>query len=388
MRVRADTVNAFAEFLGEPARVDRQAPARGYHLTPGDTERLLHDLTVKRPIHANAMTALRTAAVAAVIADTGHGVPEIADLKLSALHLDGDAAGGEEASIDLEGESYPLTRSTVHVLTRWLAARGSLIAELEGSDPGYLWIPTKPWRPRNGVPSAKPGITPAAVRTLHASHRALVSQLLGTPLRPGALRAAAVSLSVSTGDQELRLLHDHQRVLVLVAEREHDRHAAVAAHQLGVHIDAAPRELGLVGGRIRRGEQDAGRPSGLEVVPCRAERHIRAAARRRHLDPSVAVPERHVRHQREAQQLGVERDRLVLVRYRHNHPAHPCHLRHCDSPFIAWTLPLSTHGTPAAHRYAVRKVKSAGYAAPVRKTGQQTSVLCLSTSSVSAELTR
>ncbi len=211
MRVRADTLNAFAEFLGEPVRVDRQAPARGYHLTPGDTERLLHDLTVKRPIHANAMTALRTAAVAAVIADTGHGVPEIADLKLSALHLDGDAAGGQEASVDLDGESYPLTRSTVHVLTRWLAARGSLIAELEGSDPGYLWIPTKPGRPRGGVPSAKPGISPAAVRTLHASHRALVSQLLGTPLRPGALRAAAVSLSVSTGDaSELSLLHDHE----------------------------------------------------------------------------------------------------------------------------------------------------------------------------------
>ena len=251
MRVRADTVNAFAEFLGEPARVDRQAPTRGYHLTPGDTERLLHDLTVKRPIHANAMTALRTAAVAAVIADTGHGVPEIADLKLSALHLDGDVAGGQEASVDLDGESYPLTRSTVHVLTRWLAARGTLIAELEGSDPGYLWIPTKPGRPRGGVPSAKPGINPAAVRTLHASHRALVSQLLGTPLRPGALRAAAVSLAVSTGDAgELSLLHDHDRVLVLVAEREHQRHPGAAAHQLRVHVDAEALELGPVGSGV------------------------------------------------------------------------------------------------------------------------------------------
>jgi hypothetical protein len=199
MRVRADTVNAFAEFLGDPARVDRQAPARGYHLTPGDTERLLHELTVKRPIHANAMTALRTAAVAAVIADTGHGVPEIADLKLSALHLDGD-----EARAEIDGESYPLTGSTVHILTRWLAARASLIAELEGSDPGHLWIPTKPGRPRGGVPSAKPGISPAAVRTLHASHRALVSQLLGTPLRPGALRAAALAV-IPAIDQELRV---------------------------------------------------------------------------------------------------------------------------------------------------------------------------------------
>jgi hypothetical protein len=186
MRVRIDSVNAFAEFLGVPERLDRQPPARGYQLTPGDTEALLHDLTVKRPIHANAMTALRTAAVAALVADTGRGVPELADLNIRALHLDGD---GPHA--DVEGESLPLTQATVHILTRWLAARASIVADLEGSDPGHLWIPTKPGRARGGVPSAKPGISPAAVRTLHASHRALVSQLLGTPLRPGALRAAA-----------------------------------------------------------------------------------------------------------------------------------------------------------------------------------------------------
>src|SRR5580704_6006364 len=129
MRVRVDSFNAFAEFTGLAERMDGQRPARGFHLTPGDTERLLHDLTVRRPIHSNALTSLRTAAVAAVIADTGHGVPEIADLKLSALHLDGD-----EARAEIDGESYPLTGSTVHILTRWLAARASLVAELEGSD--------------------------------------------------------------------------------------------------------------------------------------------------------------------------------------------------------------------------------------------------------------
>ncbi len=194
MRVRVDSVNAFAEFLGEPARLDRQPPARGYQLTPGDTEALLHDLTVKRPIHANAMTALRTAAVAALVADSGRGVPELADLNVSALHLDGD-----EPRADVDGESVPLTQATVHILTRWLAARASIVADLEGSDPGHLWIPTKPGRARGGVPSAKPGISPAAVRTLHASHRNLVSQLLGTPLRPGALRAAAEAHPVAQG---------------------------------------------------------------------------------------------------------------------------------------------------------------------------------------------
>jgi hypothetical protein len=197
MRVRIDSVNAFAEFLGEPGRLDRQPPARGYELTLGDTEALLHDLTVKRPIHANAMTALRTAAVAALVADTGRGVPELADLNISALHLDGD-----EPRADVEGESVPLTKATVHILTRWLAARASIVADLEGSDPGHLWIPTKPGRARGGVPSAKPGISPAAVRTLHASHRALVSQLLGTPLRPGALRAAGEAHPVAAAQAQ------------------------------------------------------------------------------------------------------------------------------------------------------------------------------------------
>jgi hypothetical protein len=189
MRVRADTYNAFAEFLGVPDRQDTRKPARGFHLDPGETERLLHDLTVRRPINANALTSLRTAAVAALVADTGRGVPELAHLNVSALHLDGDP------HVDLGSESVPLTSSTVHILTRWLAARATIIAELEGSDPGHLWIPTKPGRPRAGRPAAKPGITPAAVRTLHAAHRTLVSQMIGTPLRPGALREAAQSES-------------------------------------------------------------------------------------------------------------------------------------------------------------------------------------------------
>jgi hypothetical protein len=182
MRVRIDSYNAFAEFLGLPDRRNSPPPARGFYLTPADTERVLHDLTVRRPIHANAATSLRTAALAALVADTGRGVPELARLNVSALHLDG------EASVEVTDGSCPLGVATVQILTRWLRARAAIIAELEGSDPGYLWIPTKPGRPRGGRPPVKPGLTRAAVRTLHAAHRTLISQLLGTPLRPGALR--------------------------------------------------------------------------------------------------------------------------------------------------------------------------------------------------------
>ncbi len=183
MRVRIDTYNAFAEFLCLPGRYDREPPAAGDYLTPADTERLVHDLAVRRPIHANAATAIRTAAVAALVADTGRNVPELARLDVSALHLAG------EAHVDLTGGSCPLGAPTVQILTRWLDVRAAIVAELEGSDPGYLWIPTKPGRPRGGRPPVKPGLSRAAVRTLHAAHRTLVSQVRGSPLRPGAFRA-------------------------------------------------------------------------------------------------------------------------------------------------------------------------------------------------------
>ncbi|HUY50681.1 MAG TPA: hypothetical protein VMV92_34070 [Streptosporangiaceae bacterium] len=187
MRVRIDSYNSFAEFLCLPDRRDSQQPTRGFRLTPADTERLLHDLAVRRPVHANAVTCLRTAALAALVADTGRSVPELARLNVRALHLDG------AARVELADGSCPLGGPTVQILTRWLGARAAIIAELEGSDPGYLWIPTKPGRPRGGREPVRPGLTPAAVRTLHAAHRTLVSQVLGTPLRPGALHAARPS---------------------------------------------------------------------------------------------------------------------------------------------------------------------------------------------------
>lgn len=193
MRVRIDTWNSFAEFLGLAGRRETERPAPGFALTPEDTERLLHDLSVRRPVYASAMTALRTAAVAALVADTGQGVPELASLKVGALHLDAD-----EPHVDIaDGDPVPLSNATVSILSRWLSARAALIAELQGSDPGHLWIPTKPGRPRGGRAPVKPGIEPAAVRTLHHAHRVLVSQLLGTPLRPGALRELSKEAGVS-----------------------------------------------------------------------------------------------------------------------------------------------------------------------------------------------
>jgi len=184
MRARADTWNGFAEFLGLPARLPAAKPADGFRLPPAEAEQLVHDLAVRRPVTANAVTALRTAAVAALVADTGRGVPELAGLTVGALHLSGGSP-----SVRLGEDSFRLDGQTVQVVSRWLSARAAIIAELEGSDPGFLWIPVKPGRPRGGDPPVKPGLVPAAVRTLHHAHRLYVSQMLGAPLRPGTLRA-------------------------------------------------------------------------------------------------------------------------------------------------------------------------------------------------------
>jgi hypothetical protein len=187
MRVRIDSYNALAEFLCLPERHDSEPPAPSFFLTPADTERLLHDLAARRPVHANAETLLRTAALAALVAETGRNVPELALLNVGALHLDG------AAHVELADGPCPLGDAAVRILTRWLDARAAIVAELEGSDPGYLWIPTKPGRPRGGREPVKPGLSRAAVRTLHAAHRVHVSQVLGAPLRPGAFRVRGPS---------------------------------------------------------------------------------------------------------------------------------------------------------------------------------------------------
>jgi hypothetical protein len=195
MRVRTDTWNGFAESLGLPDRLVTAKPADGFRLPPQEAEQLVHDLAVRRPVTANAVTALRTAAVAALVADTGRGVPELAGLTMDALHL-----SGASPAVEVGEESFPLGTEAVSTVSRWLSARAALIAELEGSDPGHLWIPVKPGRPRGGQPPVKPGLVPAAVRTLHHAHRVYVSQMLGTPLRPGTLRALHDDQPAGDGD--------------------------------------------------------------------------------------------------------------------------------------------------------------------------------------------
>ncbi|MFE7752636.1 hypothetical protein [Streptomyces sp. NPDC057428] len=182
-RARIQTWNSFAEHLGLPVRLEIPAATHGDWLGPEESRTLLRALAVKRPFGSNAATAIRTAAVAALVAATGRSVPDLHSLDV----VDVDLAHRTFPQIVLDTGPHPLDRDTVEIMRRWLDVRAGITRQLEGSDPGYLWIPTKPGRPRGGEEPLKPGLTRAAVRTLHSAHRNLVLQVFGAPVRPGAL---------------------------------------------------------------------------------------------------------------------------------------------------------------------------------------------------------
>ncbi|MFJ7773198.1 hypothetical protein ACIQ1J_33670 [Streptomyces sp. NPDC097107] len=182
-RARIQTYNAFASHLGLSLTLPYPASGYGDRLEPEQTHTLLRTLAVKRPTGANAATAIRTAAVAALVAATGRTVPQLHKLNVTDVDLERRPVPVATVN-DFE---HLLDKHTVEILRRWLDVRASITKALEGSDPGFLWIPTKPGRERAGVQPPKPGLTRAAVRTLHAAHRNLVLQVVGVPLRPYAL---------------------------------------------------------------------------------------------------------------------------------------------------------------------------------------------------------
>lgn len=184
-RSRAITYNLFAAWLHLPHRLDLPPVTTGEHLDPEDARTLIHNLSVRRPNGANAATTIRTAALAALVAATGRTVTDLARLDTDDLQLD-----RPQPRLLLEDGPVPLDPPTIRIVRRWLRQRAGITTALEGSDPGYLWIPTKQGHPRAGRDTPPPGARRAAIRTLHHAHRRLVTHHLGRPLRPGALRPA------------------------------------------------------------------------------------------------------------------------------------------------------------------------------------------------------
>jgi hypothetical protein len=69
----------------------------------------------------------------------------------------------------------------------------------------------------------------------------------------------------------------------------------------------------MVSARVRRAEHDAGHSSGLEDLGRLSQRDRDATAGRGNLDPALPVTEGGIDDEREAERLGVERDRFVSI---------------------------------------------------------------------------
>ncbi|MEU2086635.1 hypothetical protein ABZ569_32785 [Streptomyces albus] len=274
-RSRIITYNQLAEWLGTPWRLEVPPPTTGEHLDPEEARAVINTLATQRPVGTKAATAIRTAAVAALVADTGLTVAQIAVRKVGDLVLD---AGDPPPRLLYEGEPYGLAPETVDVLERWLAQRAEITRPLQGSDPGHLWVPVQPGpgRGARSVPEpTPPGVHPAHINTLRAAHRRLVLEILGRPVRPGQLRAAGEDPLTALGHvhgardeidlHELKLI-DHARA--------HNRSWTEIAAALGLpsRRDAQARFRQLAARwpdyplRSRPGTHDAARPQDADQL--------------------------------------------------------------------------------------------------------------------------
>ncbi len=182
-RIRKITYNAFAKYLRTPWRLEVPENVRGEHLDPDEAQRLIHTLSVRRAPNTTAPVSIRTAAVAALVAATGRTVAQLQALDVADLQL----THRPRPRVLFEGGPVDLDDKTVRILRRWMRQRAGVTADLEGADPGYLWVATQPGCVRPGQDGPPPGARRASVRTLHAAHRRLVYELLGRPVPPRAL---------------------------------------------------------------------------------------------------------------------------------------------------------------------------------------------------------
>lgn len=198
-RARVTSFNALAEHLGHPARLAPLPPAYDTPLPRHEAERLIRTIADSRPATSNPVTLAtweRTSALAALVADTGASISDVAVLRLADLSLD-----TRPVTVRLPQDSHPLGELTAAVLRRWLDTRAVLTATVRSDRPGVpghrlqggevqeVWVTTRPGRPQPGRSAAPAGL-PASVRALHHAHRALTARLTGAPTRLGLLRSA------------------------------------------------------------------------------------------------------------------------------------------------------------------------------------------------------
>ncbi|MFF6862363.1 hypothetical protein [Streptomyces ardesiacus] len=116
-RARIQTYNTFVDHLGLSGLQRSYPPAgHGDRLEHEQAHKLLRTLAVRRPTGTNAATAIRTATVAALVAATGHTVPQLHKLNVTDVDLERSPV----PAVTVNNFEHLLDKDTVAILRRWL----------------------------------------------------------------------------------------------------------------------------------------------------------------------------------------------------------------------------------------------------------------------------
>ncbi|MGW3308135.1 hypothetical protein ACWDG9_16295 [Streptomyces sp. NPDC001073] len=189
---RTTTLNTFSRFLGCPLNLRLPLPVDHPRLAPLEARQKLRRIADQRPTGMTEPCWQRTAALAALVVDTGLSVGALFPLRKSEVDLrEGTVTIGEDV-FELDPET------TVLLLRQWLKTHALLTGHsddgeektgyLKGGEVMEVWITVHPGPTRRGHPT-RPAALPAALRTLHVAHQELTRQLFDEPVRLGKFRA-------------------------------------------------------------------------------------------------------------------------------------------------------------------------------------------------------
>lgn len=190
MRARRASLTALAVHLGLPTpQLSVASVSVGERWTKADAMAAIRRLLAGPPPRTTRASWARTAALAALAVDTGERIGVLHGLAVADVDL-------RRQVVTVAGHPVPLSSTTTAAVATWLAERGRIVAELEGSEPPQLWVSTHLVIAGNG-PTARRRTAglPLTVRALHQSHRRCLQRFVaaGHPaalLRLGQLRPA------------------------------------------------------------------------------------------------------------------------------------------------------------------------------------------------------
>lgn len=188
MRARRASLTALAVHLGRPnPPLSVESVSVAERWTKAEALAAIRRLLVGPPPRTTRASWARTAALAALAVDTGERIGALYPMTVADVDLDARRASAG-------GNLVALSSVTASALTRWLAERARIVAELEGSEPPQLWVSTHLVVAGSGAEARRrtAGL-PITIRALHQSHRRCLQRLVaaGHPaelLRLGQLR--------------------------------------------------------------------------------------------------------------------------------------------------------------------------------------------------------